>query len=340
MDNSRVYGGSDFIALLDNSNNSLWVPSSSPSFHETMVNFTQEAQPRKRLSSSPHPNPNPDPHGLLSRGSDGEEAGGEEFEINPFHHPEKKRRLTPEQVQFLEKNFELENKLEPERKVQLAKELGLHSRQVAIWFQNRRARCKTKQLEKDYESLKAGYDRLKASFDTLIKERDDLQNEAKLLTKKLRQRDMGPMNLDPNSPDNPLRLELNHEEITNIKVEKMPKMVGSNNKMQVEEASSAKSDVFDSESPHCTEGNHSSLLEGPTDSTHLPDPDLQSDSSPDHVEGVHLINMGQSLLFPPTPPAMFNNSLLKVEETQYYDPNGTACSFPLVDEQPVWSWLY
>jgi len=144
-----------------------------------MVNFTQQAQPRKRLS--PSPNPNPDPHGLLSRGSDGEEAGGEEFEINPFHHPEKKRRLTPEQVQFLEKNFELENKLEPERKVQLAKELGLHPRQVAIWFQNRRARFKTKQLERDYDSLKASYDRLKASFDTLIKERDDLQNEVKMI---------------------------------------------------------------------------------------------------------------------------------------------------------------
>jgi len=153
---------------------------------------------------------------------------------------------------------------------------------------------------------------------------------------------MGPTNLDPNSPDIPLRLEPNHEEISKIKIEKMPKMVGSNKKMQVEEASSAKSDVLDSESPHCTEGNHSSLLEdpSPTDSPHLPDPDLQSDSSPDHEEGGHLINMGQRLLFPPTPPAMFNNSLLKVEETEYYDPNGTACSFPLVDEQPVWSWLY
>jgi len=99
---------------------------------------------------------------------------------NPFNHPEKKRRLTPEQVQFLEKSFEKENKLEPERKVQLAKELGLQPRQVAIWFQNRRARYKTKQLEKEYDSLKASYDQLKADYDSLIKEREGLQNEVKL----------------------------------------------------------------------------------------------------------------------------------------------------------------
>ncbi|KAL0372446.1 UNVERIFIED_CONTAM: Homeobox-leucine zipper protein ATHB-13 [Sesamum calycinum] len=64
---------------------------------------------------------------------------------------EKKRRLNMEQVKTLEKNFELGNKLEPERKMQLARALGLQPRQIAIWFQNRRARWKTKQLEKDYD---------------------------------------------------------------------------------------------------------------------------------------------------------------------------------------------
>uniref|UniRef100_A0A803QP56 Homeobox-leucine zipper protein n=1 Tax=Cannabis sativa TaxID=3483 RepID=A0A803QP56_CANSA len=86
-----------------------------------------------------------------------------------------KRQLSANQVRFLEKNFELENKLEPERKVQLAKELGLQPRQVAIWFQNRRARYKTKQLEKD--SLKASYDRLKFDYDVLLKESETLKNE-------------------------------------------------------------------------------------------------------------------------------------------------------------------
>ncbi|KAL0378954.1 UNVERIFIED_CONTAM: Homeobox-leucine zipper protein ATHB-16 [Sesamum radiatum] len=50
---------------------------------------------------------------------------------------EKKRRLRVDQVKALEKNFEVENKLEPERKVKLAQELGLQPRQVAVWFQNR-----------------------------------------------------------------------------------------------------------------------------------------------------------------------------------------------------------
>ncbi|KVH97736.1 Helix-turn-helix motif-containing protein [Cynara cardunculus var. scolymus] len=66
---------------------------------------------------------------------------------------EKKRRLKMEQVKTLERNFELGNKLDPERKMQLAKALGLQPRQIAIWFQNRRARWKTKQLEKDYDIM-------------------------------------------------------------------------------------------------------------------------------------------------------------------------------------------
>ncbi|KAJ1398532.1 Homeobox-like domain superfamily [Sesbania bispinosa] len=48
----------------------------------------------------------------------------------PGHHSEKKRRLNIDQVKALEKNFEVENKLEPERKVKLAQELGLQPRQI------------------------------------------------------------------------------------------------------------------------------------------------------------------------------------------------------------------
>ena len=105
-----------------------------------------------------------------------EENGDDDYDmcLNP---PGKKRRLSATQVQFLERNFEVENKLEPERKIQLAKELGLQPRQVAIWFQNRRARFKNKQLEKDYDSLKASYDKLKADYDNLLKEKESLKNE-------------------------------------------------------------------------------------------------------------------------------------------------------------------
>ncbi|KAE8691924.1 Homeobox-leucine zipper protein HOX21 [Hibiscus syriacus] len=80
---------------------------------------------------------------------------------------EKKRRLNMEQVKTLEKNFELGNRLEPERKMQLARALGLQPRQIAIWFQNRRARWKTKQLEKDYDLLKRQYQVIKADNDAL-----------------------------------------------------------------------------------------------------------------------------------------------------------------------------
>lgn len=112
---------------------------------------------------------------------DKEENGNNNIEDSNYdgcyHQPEKKRRLTTDQVQFLERSFEVENKLEPERKAQLAKELGLQPRQVAIWFQNRRARYKTKQLEKEYNCLKASYDKLNADYDCLFKENQKLKNE-------------------------------------------------------------------------------------------------------------------------------------------------------------------
>jgi len=107
-------------------------------------------------------------------------AGGDECAQNV----EKKRRLTFDQVRSLERNFGLENKLEPERKLQLAKELGLQPRQVAVWFQNRRARCKTKQLERDYEVLILDYNRLKSELQAVIEEKKELKAKMQWLTGK------------------------------------------------------------------------------------------------------------------------------------------------------------
>ncbi|KAG4207910.1 hypothetical protein ERO13_A03G099000v2 [Gossypium hirsutum] len=115
-----------------------------------------------------------------------EEANGEDdLSDDGSQAGEKKRRLNMEQVKTLEKNFELGNKLEPERKMQLARALGLQPRQIAIWFQNRRARWKTKQLEKDYDLLKRQYEAIKADNDGLQAQNQKLH--AEIMTLKSRE---------------------------------------------------------------------------------------------------------------------------------------------------------
>ena len=86
----------------------------------------------------------------------------------------KKNRLSIEKVKALEKHFEEENKLQPERKVKIAEEVGLEPRQVAIWFQNRRARWRTKNLEKEYDHLRANYDALKLNYGSLQQQKCSL----------------------------------------------------------------------------------------------------------------------------------------------------------------------
>lgn len=94
---------------------------------------------------------------------------------------EKKRRLTAEQVKFLEMSFNMDLKLEPERKALLAKRLGIRPRQVAIWFQNRRARWKNKQLEQDYETLKVKYEAVIKEKENILLEHEAAMEENKRL---------------------------------------------------------------------------------------------------------------------------------------------------------------
>ncbi|KAK9277411.1 hypothetical protein L1049_006954 [Liquidambar formosana] len=320
----RVYGGggSNMTVLVQNESipssevfESLWIPSSYPSFHgdfsgsKSMVNFEN--------FRGEDPTERPFYRSLNKGENDDEEFDG------CFHQPEKKRRLTADQVHFLEKNFEVENKLEPERKVQLAKELGLQPRQIAIWFQNRRARFKTKQMEKDYDSLKARYDNLKADYDCLLKEKGKLNNEVLLLKDKLLLRDKKRVNSETNYPSDSSHAEPQkptpNSVFDNLSSEPMVVV------WKQEDASSAKSDVFDSDSSHYTDGNHSSLLE-PADSSHVFEPE-QSDFSQDEEDN----KLSQSLL-----PSLF---LPKLEDDCYHDPPANTCNFGFpVEDPPFWFW--
>ncbi|XP_031262740.1 homeobox-leucine zipper protein ATHB-12-like [Pistacia vera] len=85
-----------------------------------------------------------------------------------------KRKFSDEQIKTLEFMFESESRPESRIKQQLADELGLQPRQVAIWFQNRRARLKTKQIELDYSKLKAKFDTLASSYESLKEEHHSL----------------------------------------------------------------------------------------------------------------------------------------------------------------------
>uniref|UniRef100_A0A0E0M3Q2 Homeobox-leucine zipper protein n=1 Tax=Oryza punctata TaxID=4537 RepID=A0A0E0M3Q2_ORYPU len=93
---------------------------------------------------------------------------------------DRKKRFSEEQIKSLESMFATQTKLEPRQKLQLARELGLQPRQVAIWFQNKRARWKSKQLEREYSALRDDYDALLCSYESLKKEKLALIKQARL----------------------------------------------------------------------------------------------------------------------------------------------------------------
>ncbi|KAE8797978.1 hypothetical protein D1007_26791 [Hordeum vulgare] len=90
-------------------------------------------------------------------------------------HPRKKLRLSAEQVTVLESVYEEHCNLDTTVKQGLAKRLDIKPRQVEVWFQNRRARSKQKQVVEDYEHVKRKSERL-------IKENQKLKMELQQLT--------------------------------------------------------------------------------------------------------------------------------------------------------------
>ncbi|VVA99506.1 unnamed protein product [Arabis nemorensis] len=123
----------------------------------------------------------------------------------------RKRKLSDEQVRMLEISFGDEHKLESERKDRLASELGLDSRQVAVWFQNRRARYKNKRLEDEYTKLKNVHENVvveKCRLDSEVLNLKEQLYEAEREIQRLAQRVEGASSNSPISSS--VSVEANH----------------------------------------------------------------------------------------------------------------------------------
>lgn len=141
--------------------------------------------------------------------------------LPPNHN---KKRLNPDQVRLLERSFTSNNKLEHEHKLQLANQIGVSPRQVAIWYQNKRARWRTQNLELDYNVLQQKLEDAVAEKRRLEKDVERLKGElekAQEMVLSLKQ--TGPDQVSWNSisiDDQPAGSSSFHEAGVNCSVEK------------------------------------------------------------------------------------------------------------------------
>ncbi|KAJ1400656.1 Leucine zipper, homeobox-associated [Sesbania bispinosa] len=90
------------------------------------------------------------------------------------HLPKKEKRKLNKPLPCLDLAFELCPKREVQKQA-LADQLNLKTRQIEVWFQNRRARTKLKQTEVDYELLKKQCQNLSDENKRLKKELQELR---------------------------------------------------------------------------------------------------------------------------------------------------------------------
>ncbi|KAK2981925.1 hypothetical protein RJ640_019145 [Escallonia rubra] len=126
--------------------------------------------------------PSPTPAtGKIESSLHGMEAKGHHRKNITKSRKRQQKRFSDEQIRSLEIMFETESRPELPLKQQLANQLGLKPRQVAIWFQNKRARSKSRQIEGDYQLLKINYDSLASEFESLKKENQLLLSQLQML---------------------------------------------------------------------------------------------------------------------------------------------------------------
>ncbi|KAJ4729736.1 Homeobox-leucine zipper protein like [Melia azedarach] len=88
-----------------------------------------------------------------------------------------RKRLTQDQISLLETCFNANQKLKVDCKLELAHRLGLPPRQVAVWYQNRRAREKIHTIELDYKTIRQELEKVLAENTRLEEEVGKLKHE-------------------------------------------------------------------------------------------------------------------------------------------------------------------